>query len=184
MGLSVVQGIIEKFGGLVTADSELGNGTSFHVYFPAVMAESVPEEEGTAPVLTGSERILFVDDELILAHLGKQMLERLGYKVSARTSSVEALEAFRVQPGKFDLIITDQTMPNITGDELAKSLLAIRPDIPIILCTGYSSKIDMNRAEEIGIRAFVMKPFNKRELAATIRRVLDGNNSAAAHSGK
>jgi PAS domain S-box-containing protein len=184
MGLSVVHGIIEKFGGLVTADSELGNGTSFHVYFPAVMAESVPEEEGTAPVLTGSERILFVDDELILAHLGKQMLERLGYKVSARTSSVEALEAFRVQPGKFDLIITDQTMPNITGDELAKSLLAIRPDIPIILCTGYSSKIDMNRAEEIGIRAFVMKPFNKRELAATIRRVLDGNNSAAAHSGK
>jgi signal transduction histidine kinase/CheY-like chemotaxis protein len=173
MGLSVVHGIIEKCGGLITVESEPGQGTSFHVYFPAINEEPGQQEESQKPISKGNECILFVDDEMMLAYMGKQILERLGYKVSVRTSSVEALEAFRAQPDKFDLIITDQTMPNISGDELAKSLLEIRPDIPIILCTGYSSSISEDRAREIGIRAFIMKPVDERVMASTIRLLLD-----------
>ena len=174
MGLSVVHGIVQRFGGLITVESEPGKGASFHVYFPAVHAEPEHFEENRGPILTGNEHILYVDDEIMLAHMGKQLLEKLGYKVSVRTSSVEALEAFRAQPEKYDLIVTDQLMPNINGDEFAESVLEIRHDIPIILCTGYSSAITKDRAREIGIRGFIMKPVDKRVLANTIRQVLDG----------
>jgi PAS domain S-box-containing protein len=173
MGLSVVHGIVEKLGGLITVDSEPGKGASFQIYFSVTDKKLEQFEDDGEPILTGKERILFVDDELVLAHLGKQMLERLGYQISVRTSSVEALEAFRAQPKKFDLVITDQTMPNISGHELAKSLLEIRPDIPIILCTGYSSTIDEEKSEEIGISAFALKPIAKKDIAKLIRKVLD-----------
>jgi len=103
----------------------------------------------------------------------RQMLERLGYHVTARTSSVEALEAFRAQPEKFDLVITDQTMPNMTGAELTKKLIAIRPDIPAILCTGFSEVISEEKAREIGISEYVMKPVVMSDIAKTIRRLLD-----------
>ncbi|MGZ6274797.1 MAG: response regulator, partial [Syntrophales bacterium] len=122
---------------------------------------------------TGRERILFVDDEKPLVDLGKGMLESLGYSVTIKTNSLEALETFRAQPDAFDLIITDVTMPGMTGIELAKELMAIRSDIPIILCTGFSELIDEKQAKEMGIREFVMKPFVIGKHAKAIRKVLE-----------
>jgi len=122
---------------------------------------------------TGDERVLFVDDESALVDLGTQMLRSLGYDVVARTSSLEALEAFRAQPDAFDLVITDMTMPAPTGIDLAKELMAIRPDVPIILCTGFSELINGKQVKEAGIREFVMKPYATRNFANTIRKVLE-----------
>jgi CheY-like chemotaxis protein len=119
------------------------------------------------------EHILFVDDEALIAKMGAMNLERLGYAVTYRTSSVEALELFRSRSNDFDLIITDMTMPNLTGDKLSVELMSIRPDIPVILCTGYSNIISKERAEKIGIKAFIYKPIAKAELAKTVRSVLD-----------
>ena len=121
----------------------------------------------------GTERILFVDDELPIVKMNKQALESLGYKVTIRTSSIEALEVFRSMPNDFDLVITDMTMPNMNGDKLAGELMNIRPDIPVIISTGYSKKISDERAAKIGIKAFAMKPISKAELAKTVRKVLD-----------
>ncbi len=122
---------------------------------------------------TGNERILFVDDEKSIVNLTSKMLERLGYTVTAKTSSTETLETFRTQPDNFDLIISDMSMPDITGDNLAKELQQIRPEIPIILCTGYSERINDEKAKSIGVQALVMKPIVKNALAKTIRSVLD-----------
>ncbi len=122
---------------------------------------------------TGTEQILFVDDEKALAELGLQILKRLGYNVVTRTSSIEALELFMVQPDKFDLVITDMTMPNMTGDELAAKMMEIRADIPVILCTGYSERISKDKAHEIGIKEFVLKPIIMSDMAITVRKVLD-----------
>jgi CheY-like chemotaxis protein len=122
----------------------------------------------------GNERILLVDDEENIVRMVQQMLERLGYQVTARTSSVEALEAFNTLPEKFDIIITDQTMPTMTGEELAKEFIQIRPDIPVILCTGFSEVISEEKAKAMGIREYVMKPVLKSEIAQAIRRVLGG----------
>jgi len=121
----------------------------------------------------GTERVLFVDDEKAAVDAIQPMLKSLGYEVQVRTSSIEALEAFRNNPQSFDLVITDQTMPNMTGDILAKELMKIRPDIPIIICTGFSERIDEHTAKKMGIRSFTMKPLVMGELAVTIRKVLD-----------
>jgi len=121
----------------------------------------------------GNERILFIDDELPIVNLGKQMLKRLGYDVVTKTNSIEALKLVQVNPDRFDLVITDMTMPNMTGEQLALELMQIRPDIPIILCTGFSRKITEKKAKAIGIRAYLNKPLLKHEMAETIRRVLD-----------
>jgi CheY-like chemotaxis protein len=121
----------------------------------------------------GSERILFVDDEKMLAAVGRQALQHLGYDVVSRTSPIEALELFKVKPDRFDLVITDQTMPGMTGDSLARELMRIRPTLPVIICTGYSQSFDQERAKQIGIKAFVMKPILINEIAAAIRGVLD-----------
>jgi PAS domain S-box-containing protein len=149
MGLSVVHGIVKSHGGTVTVYSKPGKGSTFHVYIPLIK-EGVkrPEIDEDTVIPTGNERILFIDDEPALVDLGKRMFEQLGYEVTSRTSSVEALELFKARPDRFDLVITDMTMPNIMGDKLAHELMKIRPDIPIILCTGYSEKITEEKAKK------------------------------------
>ncbi|MBW1740158.1 MAG: response regulator [Deltaproteobacteria bacterium] len=175
MGLAVVHGIVKGHGGGITVHSKLGQGTTFHVYLPRFESAVAPEARTAEPIPKGKEHILFVDDEEQLVRMAHQALKRLGYEVTVRTSSVEALEAFRAQPDKFDIVITDQTMPNMTGIGLAKELLRIRPDIPIILCTGFSEAITPERAKAMGIREFIMKPIVTSDIAKSIRRVLDMN---------
>lgn len=173
MGLSVVHGIVKGHGGTITVYSEPEQGSIFNVYFPVVEARDLTDAEVPTDLRKGHERILFIDDEEFQVDLGKQILERLGYKVITRRSSVEALELFCVNPYGFDLVITDLTMPNLTGDALARELIAVRPDIPIILCTGFSDRITEEQALSLGIRAFIMKPIVMREMSETVRRVLD-----------
>lgn len=173
MGLSVVMGIVKGLGGMITVESIPGKGSTFKVFFPKGEEHDSIFNEETKPLPTGKERILVVDDEKSIADMTKRRVERLGYQVTAKTSSLEALELFSSQPDAFDVVISDQTMPELTGENLARKLLEIRPDIPIIICTGYSSKIDAEKANFIGIRAFIMKPVDKVELAETIRSVLE-----------
>ncbi|MGW8301419.1 MAG: PAS domain-containing hybrid sensor histidine kinase/response regulator, partial [Desulfobacterales bacterium] len=140
LGLAVVQGIVKSNNGAVTVESEVGKGAAFHVYLPTINRKLTPEDEISTPLPMGCEHILLVDDEQPLVEIGKQMLERLGYSVATRTSSIEALELFKADPNRFDLVITDIVMPNLTGDKLAKKIINIRNDIPVVLCTGYSEK--------------------------------------------
>ena len=174
MGLSVVHGIVRAMNGAITADSEPGQGSTFKVYLPVIEKRLEPQVSEVEAVPTGNERILFIDDEPALAEIGKQTLETLGYDVTTHTSSIEALELFKTRPDKFDMVITDMTMPNMTGDILAGELIRIRPEILVILCTGYSAKVNEQQAMAMGIRAFVWKPVMKREIAITVRKVLDG----------
>ncbi|RZB32554.1 MAG: hypothetical protein SRB2_04246 [Desulfobacteraceae bacterium Eth-SRB2] len=173
MGLAVVHGIVKGHNGLITVESELGKGTRFSIFFPAVDKKAMVEPETGGELPTGSERILFIDDEESLVKMGNQRLERLGYTVDAMTSPIEALELFRSQPDQFDLVITDLTMPKMTGDKLVKEILNIRPDIPVILCTGFSEKIDEKKANAIGAADYIEKPLDKRDFAFKIRKVLD-----------
>jgi len=138
--------------------------------------EETAKVETDTPIQKGNERILLVDDQDIIVQIEKQMLERLGYHITARTSSTDALEVFRANPDKFDLIITDMTMPNMTGDKLAGELIKIRFDIPVILCTGFSEMMSKERAEALGIKGFLMKPVVIKDLSSTIRKVLDVEN--------
>ncbi|MCP3932914.1 MAG: response regulator, partial [Bacteroidetes bacterium] len=127
----------------------------------------------TEPIPGGRDRILFIDDEEILAEMGKHMLERLGYHVTMKKNSIEALEVFKNQLDQFDLVITDQTMPGMTGADIARRMIQIRPDIPIILCTGYSTVISKEKAKSIGIKEFALKPLSKKDIAVLVRKVLD-----------
>ena len=175
MGLAVVHGIVESLGGLLNVDSKPGRGSTFQVFFPAVdMKEEIPFPS-LQPLLTGNERILFVDDEEMMTEMGSHSLKRLGYKLTAKTDSTEALALFRAHPDEFDLVITDQTMPNLTGVELAREILRIKPDMPIILCTGYSSQISEEQALAFGIREFVMKPVDSKTLGQIVHRTLQKN---------
>jgi len=174
LGLSVVHGIIKNYNGVIAVRSEPGVGTEFNVYLPQVVSVVETKYEiKPVTVLTGNERILVVDDEEAITRMVKQMLEILGYEVTARYSSLDALEAFRAAPDKFDLVITDMTMPNMTGDKLTTQLKEIRPDIPVILCTGFSESVAVQKAKALGIDALLLKPIVRSELAETIRDVLD-----------
>jgi len=175
LGLAVVQGIVKSNNGAVTVESEVGKGAAFHVYLPTINRKLTPEDEISTPLPMGCEHILLVDDEQPLVEIGKQMLERLGYSVATRTSSIEALELFKADPNRFDLVITDIVMPNLTGDKLAKKIINIRNDIPVVLCTGYSEKFTRRNASEMGIQSFLMKPLVMRDLADTVRQALTVN---------
>ncbi|MHC1727512.1 MAG: cache domain-containing protein [Syntrophobacteraceae bacterium] len=181
MGLAVVQGIVRKHGGAVAVHSELGTGTTFDVYLPRVEEETMsPVAEAAEQSPVGSERILFVDDEKGLADLGKEMLESLGYKVTARTSSPDAFDAFRAAPLSFDLVITDMTMPVMTGIDLAKKMTSIRPGIPIILCTGFSEALMGKQTRACGICEILLKPYAITTLAKTIRTTLASSASGGS----
>ena len=174
MGLSMVLGIVKSHGGFIQVVSEPGEGTIFTIYFPVIADAQVQEiEEVIEDIPQGKERILFVDDEEMLAILGGRMLERLGYEVTVNSSSNDALETFKANPEKFDMVITDQSMPNMSGAELAVELLKTRPDIPIILCTGYSKKISEEEAKRLGIRKYLIKPLERRQLAKFVREALE-----------
>ena len=173
MGLSVVHGIVESHGGMISAESTPGKGTTFRLYFP-IIDETAEQVNKTSPVhYKGNERILLIDDEESLVEIGAEILRLLGYRVTAKTNSLEAFEAFKTNPDNFDLVITDQTMPNMSGTELAVELLKIRSDISIVLCTGYSSKISDDMIKEIGIADYFMKPFDAEQLALIVRKTLD-----------
>ena len=178
LGLAVVHGIVRARGGAVDVQSQPGRGAVFTVYIPATEQPEPAKVVSEAPVpAQGKERILFVDDEPSLMELGRKMLERFGYEVETKTCGTEALEGFRRAPDRFDLVVTDMTMPRMTGDRLAREILSIRPDTPVILCTGYNKQISEEEARKIGIRAFVMKPLTSADLASTVRRVLDETSS-------
>jgi PAS domain S-box-containing protein len=180
LGLSVIHGIVKNFCGAIHAFSELGKGSIFKVFIPAIERRINPEQRTKTPIPKGTEHVLFIDDEPVLAKMGKQLLESLGYQVEMITKSSDALELFRKKPDRFDLVITDMTMPNITGEKLAIELMNIRPDIPVILSSGFNYNIDEKKAMALGIRAFISKPVLKQEIAETIRNVLDGKQKVEA----
>jgi signal transduction histidine kinase/ActR/RegA family two-component response regulator len=176
LGLSVIHGIVKNHGGDITVKSTPHRGTTFQVYLPLIEDVDIGVElESTNGVIRGEERILLVDDEEQIVAMEQQMLENLGYRVTARTDSMEALRVFADHPHNFDLVITDMTMPQMSGDQLAQKMLDIQPKIPVILCTGFNEIITEEKALAMGIQKFVMKPVIKNVLATTIRTVLDQN---------
>jgi PAS domain S-box-containing protein len=172
-GLATVHSIVQSCGGDIKVESEVGKGATFDVYIPLAKTEAKDLKEDRTEIPMGTESILFVDDEESIVKIMERALKRFGYKVTGRTSSVEALEAFRNNPGKFDLVITDMTMPNMTGEDLAKEIMTIKTGTPVILCTGFSEKIDEDKAKKMGISSFVMKPIVANEIALKVREVLD-----------
>ncbi|WP_299977251.1 ATP-binding protein, partial [Desulfobacula sp.] len=174
MGLSVVHGIVKSMDGAIQVYSKPGEGTKFHVYLPVEKSSFEKQNIQTKePVQGGIDKILLVDDEDAIITMEKRVLERLGYQVTSRTGSLEALEAFRANPDKFDVVITDLAMPNMPGDKLSAELIKIRPDIPILLCSGFSETMSEEKAASLGIKGFILKPIVMKDLAQKIREVLD-----------
>ncbi len=178
LGLAVVHGIVEGYGGVIDLESRPGHGSTFRIMIPTVSVEvEAPEREGQVEDLSaGTERILIVDDEPMLIEMNRMLLEDLGYTVVGVTDSREALAKVRAEPGRFDLIVTDQTLPGLTGSEFAKHVLAIDPSMPIIICTGYSAISSEEEALTIGIKKYIHKPVEEDELVRTIRKILDERN--------
>ncbi len=180
LGLAVVHGVVESHGGAISVESIQGKGSSFKVLFPAMNTEPAPIDKAEPFTLAfGTERVLVVDDEPVLAQMLQQMLTELGYDAVFRTSGLEALETVRNQPEDkaFDLVITDITMPHFTGVDLARELITMRREVPVIVMTGYSEKIDPEKAEAMGISGFILKPVSLKKLAVTLRTVLDGKKA-------
>lgn len=175
LGLAVVYGIVKEYGGDIRVHSEMGKGTTFNVYLPLAVGQTEqPPIIKTKMKTSGSEKILVVDDEEPIVRLEKIVLERLGYQVTTCSNSLNALNTFKADPDAYDLLITDMTMPGMTGDQLAKEIICIRPGIPVIICTGFSEQINREKADEIGIKGFLMKPVVNSEMAQMVRNVLDG----------
>lgn len=175
MGLAVIHGIVKNHGGDIMVETQPGKGTTFVLYFPRLNVSPQPERKPLLKLPGGKEWILFVDDERMLVYMQQEILERLGYHVVAVSNVFEALDIFSSDPEIFDLVITDQMMPGLTGIQLAQEFLRIRPDIPIILCTGFSESVTRQDALKIGIKEFIMKPVITREIAGIIRNVLDNS---------
>jgi len=173
MGLSVVHGILKDHGGSISVHTSPGKGTTFRVFLPLVDEVALVEDDAAKEIPRGTEKILFVDDEVVLVNLSIEILTYLGYDVTGFSSSIKALETFQNDPSAYDLVITDHTMPDMNGIQLALELLRIRPDLPIILSTGFSKQIVAKKEGAKRIRAYIMKPFEMHELAASIREVLD-----------
>jgi nitrogen-specific signal transduction histidine kinase/CheY-like chemotaxis protein len=181
MGLAVVHGLVKSYGGAITVRSEPGRGSTFEVYIPRADSELEPRMSA-ARASFGNGRVLLVEDEEIQLRSFESMLERLGYRVTSRRNGLDALAEFETHPDDYDVVITDQTMPKMTGVQLAKALLEVRPNTSVILCTGYSEVIDAEEAREMGIREFVMKPFSVAEFSATLRKVLAPPPNSPAHN--
>jgi PAS domain S-box-containing protein len=173
MGLSVVHGVVKSLKGVIDVKSVPGKGTSFNVFLPIIESGILDEKKEEKLISGGNEQILFIDDELSLVEIGKKQLETLGYKVVAKTNALEALEIFRTDSEKFDLVITDMTMPKITGDKLARELISIKKNICILLCTGFSSGMTKKKARKMGIKGFLLKPVSRFEMAQMVRKLLD-----------
>ena len=173
MGLAVVHGIVRSHGGEIKVYSEAGKGTAFHILLPCIESDIEVREEAESPLYGKGESVLFVDDERALVDIGRQILTRLGYRVIVTDSSPEALEYFRNEPQKFSLIITDQTMPEITGMDLIKEIKTINPSTPVILCTGFGDNINKIKLEQYNIDDFILKPVTIKKLADSIRKVLN-----------
>jgi len=177
MGLAVVHGIVKSHEGAIKVYSEPDRGTTFTLYFPSYKKMPENSVEAQETLQTGKERILFLDDEPPLSNLGKKLLEKLGYRVKAWTSSIDALEAFRANPHDFDLVITDKTMPHLTGFDLSEEIKRIRPNIPIIMCSGFINPVENKRAKAVGVDQIILKPYKLGNLSKTVREVLDGAGS-------
>jgi PAS domain S-box-containing protein len=173
LGLSVVHGIVQNHGGMITVNSEPGQGATFNVFLPVVALKCKSAEQRSEDAPRGSERVLFVDDEAVLVKLARQMLTSQGYQVTTFTDSRQALADFEAYPQKYDVVISDMTMPHLTGEDLARAMLELRPDVPFILCTGYSSKLDQEKIASVGIKAVLKKPFSIAAISGGIRAVLD-----------
>jgi CheY-like chemotaxis protein len=173
LGLAVVHGIVEAHGGAITVRSGLGQGTTFFVYLPRANDEMEPAHKKASQLPRGGERILLVDDEPGLLSAEQKMLELLGYRVTAVRDGAEAFELFRSRPEDIDLVITDQTMPGVSGLQLAKECMSIRADLPVILCTGFSETVTPEQAQAVGVREYLLKPLMLTDVAEAIRRVLN-----------
>jgi signal transduction histidine kinase/CheY-like chemotaxis protein len=175
LGLSVVLGIVRQYQGEITVNTDLGQGTAFHIYLPLV---SDPDKQAVTetkdPLPTGDEHILLVDDESVIVGLQQQALERLGYRITGFSVSREALAAFKKNPKQFDLVLADMSMPGMNGEQLAQEMVRIRPDIPVIICTGFSERLNRDIAADLGIKGLLLKPVILSDLARVVRRVLDG----------
>jgi two-component system cell cycle sensor histidine kinase/response regulator CckA len=173
LGLSVVHGIVTSHHGAISFESDAGKGTKFFVYLPRVESGPVEQAAVDKPTPTGAEHILFVDDEEAIVQFGQRALEQLGYRVTTRKSGVEALDLFRAQPDRYDVVLCDVTMPMMSGIDLGIEVMAIRSDVPVILMTGFSELVTREKAKNMGFRELVMKPFAVSDLAKTLRRVTE-----------
>ncbi len=173
LGLSVVHGIVAEHEGIVQVSSTVGEGACFDIFFPKIMDRAVEHESVDLENYPGSESILLVDDEETIVKVGQRMLEDLGYQVTVAASGEEGLAKFKASPDGFQVVVSDQTMPGMSGAEMAVEILKLKPELPIILCTGYSSTISPDKAKALGIRDFVMKPLSGRDLAKMIRAIID-----------
>jgi len=175
LGLSVVHGIISGHEGAITVESQPDRGSTFRIYLPLVEDKETQEDIQEEKRRLAGERIMFVDDEVIIAEMGREMLSRMGYEVSTFSNSLQALDAFTASPSSFDLVITDQTMPGMTGVQLARAMMAMRPNIPIILISGFSETITAEDSKKMGIREYVAKPILAQDLNTAIRKVMDAD---------
>ena len=180
MGLAISHGIVEQHRGAIAVESEPGKGTVFRISLPAVQKKVVQEPKPLSTLPLGSERILFVDDEASLVQIARILLESLGYRIAGHVDPVRALKAFKEDPEAFDLVVTDMAMPGMTGEELVVQIAELRPGIPVVLCTGFSSRMDKERAGELGVREFLRKPLEMKEFAKLVRKILDEEKGRAA----